>query len=97
MNSRRFFLHLMMAMVLSLIALFVSANIARADDGFGGSRKMRHLPQTAKLKHGRTPTCRRDESDRFVNAWRAARSPAYCLECHTTGYDRRPVNTLSRV
>ena len=36
MNARKFFSHMMIAMVLSLIALFVSANIARADDGFGG-------------------------------------------------------------
>ncbi|MEK7439407.1 MAG: cytochrome c3 family protein [Chloroflexota bacterium] len=87
MNSRRFFLHLMMAMVLSLIALFVSANIARADDGFGGPEKCAtcHKPQAETWAHA--PHADAMKVTAFVNAWRAARSPAYCLECHTTGYD----------
>ncbi|MBI5349247.1 MAG: hypothetical protein HZB77_08025 [Chloroflexi bacterium] len=87
MNTRKFFSLMTMAIVLSLIALFVSTNIARADDGFGGPEKCAtcHKPQAETWSHA--PHADAMKGAAFVNAWRAARSPAYCLECHTTGYD----------
>ena len=87
MNPRKFFSDVMMAIALSFIALFISANVARADDGFGGPEKCAacHKQQAETWSHA--PHADAMKVAAFVNAWKAARSPAYCLECHTTGYD----------
>ncbi|MBI3762103.1 MAG: hypothetical protein HY260_09615 [Chloroflexi bacterium] len=77
------------AMILAAAAFVISAQTARADDGGGYVG-----PDTCKTCHPEqaeawadAPHADAAKVTAFVEAWQAAKSPGYCLSCHTTGYD----------
>lgn len=87
MDAKKFFTQLMIAITLTLIALTVSTYEARADDGYVGPEKCAVCHKKEADAWVNAPHADAMRVKAFVSAWNTARSPAYCLECHTTGYD----------
>jgi predicted CXXCH cytochrome family protein len=90
MNMQRRLIICVMAGLLAVVAaLAVSTLTARADDGDGytGPEFCGKCHPEQSEAWGSAPHANAAKVDAFVKAWEEAKSPGYCLTCHTTGYD----------
>ncbi len=89
MKPRHTHFQLLAAILLCAAALILTLPTVYADDGSGYAGPDTCKPCHAKEVEAWANAPHADAAKRvaFVEAWQAAKSPGYCLSCHTTGYD----------